>query len=92
MKPDGSYTILPTIPEETDETPSNLYCRIMMAGDVLPSDLGFPAMVSFYGATDWVAYIGSHLFSKAVFTGVAERGTYGVGTALAPDPEMESHL
>lgn len=68
MKTEDSYTEQVTVIPLAENIHSNRYVQAMIGGEVFDSTIAFPALVSFYGPVDWMAYIGNHLFTHALFT------------------------
>ncbi len=69
---DGTYYSLHGITDLNSNLLANKYMRMMLSGEVLSSRIGSTAILSLYGPIDWFAYLGCHLFSKEVFSGILQ--------------------
>ena len=63
---DGSYAALEAIAPINVNVSAYDYTQVLLSGQVLGSELAFPALISCFGPIDWAAFIGSHFFKKEV--------------------------
>jgi hypothetical protein len=63
---DGSYASLDAIAPIDANISGYDYTQVLLSGQVLGSEIAFPALISCFGPIDWAGFIGSHFFKKEV--------------------------
>jgi hypothetical protein len=63
---DGSYASLDVIAPIDVNVSGYDYAQVLLSGQVLGSEIAFPALISCFGPMDWAGFIGSHFFKKEV--------------------------
>jgi hypothetical protein len=65
-KADGSYAVSEAIVPININISAYDYAQVLLSGQVLGSEIAFPALISCFGPIDWAAFIGSHFLKKEV--------------------------
>ena len=63
-KEDGTTAYRLAISRAPETTKSGHYVNALLGGRVIEARIGYTAMLSLYGPTDWSAFIGSHSYSR----------------------------
>lgn len=63
-KPDQSFEGVSAFARIETSSRASMVAKSLLDGNVLSSQIAFPALISCFGPIDWAAYIGSHIYTR----------------------------